>query len=118
MNIEALLSRWRARADLFASHKRDDLAYAYRTVVRELEEAEEAHEAELLTTAQAAYETGVSEETIRRWARSGKLTSTRNNGSRSRIYIKRMDLLGMVPSSTDGYLNGKDAERIARKAGW
>ena len=93
MWVLELVAKWRQEGN---AYDRDGVLVRgealLRRVADELEAAARAHEDELLTVAQAAEETGLSEETLRRQVREGTLPAVRNDVLRSHIKLHRGDL--------------------------
>lgn len=83
----------------------------------ELEATLQTRDEELLTVRQAAHETGLSEETVRRHVRSGRLPSQRTS-PRGRIRLRRRDLPTRAQPverrTTSGYDPNEDARNIAQ----
>jgi excisionase family DNA binding protein len=74
-----------------------DLEQRIREIVREeLAKAKPANDSDYLTTAEAAKLAKVTEGTVRRWARSGRLTTHRAGRV---VRVRRSDLLDLLRSS-------------------
>jgi excisionase family DNA binding protein len=121
--LKALSQQWRDRAKEFQEHGCDDVAATYTKTTQELEAVVADWEGEQLTTAEAARETGYSEEHLRRLVRDGKLPAARADGSKSQLRLRRGDL-PRKPTGTnhkggnnrpdDTYDPEEDARSIAR----
>lgn len=88
--LECLAEEWRRRAEERAEEGALlDGGKLYEKVVRELEAALREHMNEELTVAEAAEESGYSEDSLREMVREGRIPDTRPPGSQGRIKIKR-----------------------------
>jgi excisionase family DNA binding protein len=90
--IDKLTSAWKDRAQEFNEHECGDVAASYLRAASELETTVARWENAELTVAEAADQTGYTEEHLRRLVRDGKLPADRANGARSHIKIRRADL--------------------------
>ncbi|KPK80428.1 MAG: hypothetical protein AMS25_09055 [Gemmatimonas sp. SM23_52] len=90
--LRDLVVRWRAEAQRLRVLEAHGQAAALEQAANELEAEIAAHESALLTIAEAAEESGYSEEHLRRLARDGDLPVERANGSKSRMRVRRGDL--------------------------
>lgn len=91
-SLADLTLRWREEAKVLRRRGAVAQGEVLEGCAAELEEAVTACEDEVLTVAEAADDTGYSEETVRRWVRSGQLPAERNSGTRSHIRLRRGDL--------------------------
>jgi len=88
--IRQLLNQWQTEAETLQNRFRDERgAFLVSRMARELEEALRAHNDEPLTLAQAAEESGYSEDHIARLIRAGKLP---NAGRLHAPRVRRGDL--------------------------
>ncbi len=120
--LVAVAQIWRDRARQFEEHSCADVASTYRRAAGELESALDEWENGLLGVAEAALETGYSEEHLRRLVRKGRLPAERGNGRRSPIKLRRSELprkrenrenkRGTKPTGT--YDPEEDARSIAK----
>ena len=122
MNPRDLPTRWREMAEQQRELGAEAQAKTLEWCAGELDEAVRQVEDELLTVQEAAEETGLAEETLRRRVRNGTLPAQRNSGSGSRIRLRRRDLptkpgredRTVVRCGADEYDSEEDARSIAR----
>lgn len=98
--LERLAAEWRDRAE----ERADEGALLdgdklYRKVAAELETALREYNNEQLTVAEAAEESGYSEDALRELVRDGPIPDTRPPGSQGRITIKRKHLPRKPPEA-------------------
>lgn len=98
--LDRLAEEWRRRAEERAEEGALlDGERVYQRVARELEGALEEHRNERLTVAEAAEESGYSEDTLREMVRDGRIPDPRPPGSQGRITIKRKHLPRKPPEA-------------------
>lgn len=91
--LERLADEWRERAEERADEGALlDGGKLYAKVARELEAALREHLNEELSVAEAAEESGYSEDTLREYVRDGRIPDSRPPGSQGRIKIRRKHL--------------------------
>jgi excisionase family DNA binding protein len=102
------------------------VAAAYRRSAEELDFLVREWEDELLTTDEAAGETGYSPEHLRRLVREGKLPAERRDGGKTHIHVRRRHLprksakdnhCGGPKSQDSTYDPEEDARDIAERLG-
>ena len=94
------IAKWRDEAKRFEKHECAEVAATYKIHADELERELGKWEDQLLSITEAATESGLSEETLRRHVRLGKLPAERRNGKNTHLRIRRRDLCrsaGRVP---------------------
>ena len=91
MHPSKLSENWRKRADALRRYA-PEVANALEDCAAELEESWRSWWEEELTVAQAASESGYSEDHLRELVREGKLAADSGNGKKSRIRVRRGDL--------------------------
>jgi hypothetical protein len=82
----------RGKASDFRIYGATDTAQAFERIAQELEDAFRSWWLESLTVAEAAAESGYSEERLREMAREGLLPHAKGDGSRGHLRIARCDL--------------------------
>ena len=87
-----LALNWREEAERLRALEAHGQAAAFEHAASELEAAMNTWSSELLTVREAAFESGYSEEHLRRLVRQGDLPAERNGGPRSHVRIRRADL--------------------------
>ena len=92
MNPRDLPHEWRAQAETYERDGAYAQAAVLRRVAEELEAAWTSHELEELPVAQAAQESGYSEEHLRALVREGRIPDNRPPGSQGEMRIRRCDL--------------------------
>lgn len=121
--VSDLARQWKTEAHLLRTYGDDRGAAVCELHSTQLKLAWEQWQAEKLTIADAAAESGYSEEHLRRLARSGDLPTTRN-GERGQIRIARGDVpkkpgrsksKGDASRASDGYDVSEDARDIAKR---
>jgi excisionase family DNA binding protein len=123
--IADLPPRWREEAETLRRRGQEDLACMVESFVEDLVAEIREEDNELLTIAQAAAESGYSEEQLRRKVRDRELRAVRN-GDRGHMRIRRRDVprklghshcQGDAGGSSDGYDVDEDARDIAERLG-
>jgi hypothetical protein len=118
-----LVRQWREDAEVFQRYEDERTARLLLAQAGQLEEALQLESNRLLSTKEAAAESGYSEEHLRRLARNGELPVQRNGGPKSRLYIRRGDLPtkrlrdGREESQNVTYDPVEDARDIAKIVG-
>ena len=121
-SLASLLSHWREDADTLRNRGAVAQAVALELCADELERELDSLENELLSIKEAAAESGLSEETLRRHVRLGKLPAERRPGKNTHLRIRRRDLCPSAdrvpkvdsPAST-AYDPLTDARNIAQR---
>ena len=113
VDLTTFTQRWRERADFLESIEAPAAA-VIRKILDELEVEVARYDLELLTVAQAAAESGFSEDTIRRHIDTGKLAAIREDG---RLLIHRGNLprkAGSTPAPSRDPKVAAESERLRR----
>ena len=108
MALSELANRWRTEAELLARYGDDRGAHACRMHADELERAVREAEAEELTLAQAAAESGYSPDRLRHMVSGGVIP---NAGEKGAPRIRRGDLPKKRARTPDSF----DAHDVARR---
>ena len=87
-----LAAQWRTDADTLRKRGAVAQAVAVESCADELERELARWEDQLLSITEAAAESGLSEETLRRQVRLGKLPAERRPGKNTHLRIRRRDL--------------------------
>ena len=122
----SLAAQWREDADTLRKRGAEVQAVALESCADDLESVLQEREDELLSITEAAAESGLSEETLRRQIRQGKLPAERRPGTRTHLRIRRGDLVhkagnlaGKVPKvdspASTAYDPLTDARDIAQR---
>ena len=90
-----LATRWRTEANTLRRRGAEGQAVALESCADELERELERWEDQLLSITEAAAESGLSEETLRRYVRQGKVPAERRPGKNTHLRIRRRDLCGL-----------------------
>lgn len=109
MNPSDLPSEWRSEAEHLRKYGVTEAAQTLEYCATELEEAWRIWLTEPLTVAEAATETGYSEDHLRQLVRDGKLPDGRPLGSQGQILLRRCDL----PRKARWERTGTPAEELA-----
>jgi hypothetical protein len=88
----ALAEKWRSEAELFRRYGNEQGAAACELHADELEEKWGEWQDEPLTVAEAAVESGYSEDHLRQLIREGRIPDNRASGSQGAISVRRGDL--------------------------
>ena len=119
-----LVARWRDDAATLRNRGAVAQAVAVESCADELERELARWEDQLLSITEAAAESGLSEETLRRHVRLGKLPAERRPGKNTHLRIRRRDLCrvrsaGRVPKvdspASTAYDPLTDARNIAQR---
>ncbi len=121
-SLASLLSQWRDEADTLRRRGAVAQAVAVDSCADDLERELARWEDQLLSITEAAAESGLSEETLRRHVRLGKLPAERRPGKNTHLRIRRRDLCRSAdrvpkvdsPAST-AYDPLTDARNIAQR---
>lgn len=90
--LRSLSAEWRSEASVLRRRGAGPQADALESAAAELERRLDEWEEESLTIADAAEESGYSEDHLRELVRTGRLPDHRPPGSEGRILIRRRDL--------------------------
>ena len=122
--LAALAAQWRTDAGTLRRRGAEVQAVALESCAEELERELGKWEDQLLSITEAAAESGLSEETLRRQVRLGKLPAERRPGKNTHLRIRRRDLCrvrspGRVPKvdapASTAYDPLTDARNIAQR---
>ncbi len=123
-SLASLLSQWRTDADTLRRRGAEGQAVALESCADDLERELARWEGQLLSITEAAAESGLSQETLRRHVRLGKLPAERRPGKNTHLRIRRRDLCrvrraGRVPKvdspASTAYDPLTDARNIAQR---
>ena len=90
--LDSLVQQWRSEAQMLRKRGGQRQAVLLESCAEELERERDTWLQEELSVAEAAKESGYSEESLRRMARDGRLPCERGTGAKSRIRLRRGDL--------------------------
>ena len=122
-SLDRLISQWRDEAETLRRRGVAVHATLLESCADELERELDRWENELLSIKEAAAESGYSEETLRRKARSGKLPAERSSGKKTHLKLRCGDLpikpirRNAASSSHIPYSPEEDARDIAQRLG-
>ncbi len=114
--LHDLATAWREEATLLRRRGAGAQADALESAAEDLEERVEEWQMEPLTVAEAAAESGYSEDYLRELVRDGRIPDSRPAGSEGRIRIRRADLPRKLPDNGDGRVRElAEAVRTSRR---